>query len=68
MSAQSVRLDHVEVRSSNETRLRLRWRGKEYEVTWRHLVPYPGHRPVLPGGGETVELRVEASRELGVVT
>jgi len=67
MSAQSVRLDHVEVRSSNETSLRFRWRGKEYEVGWRQLVPYPGHRLLLLGGGETLELRLEAARELGIV-
>ena len=67
MSAQSARLDHVEVRSSNETNLRFRWRGKEYEVAWRQLVPYPGHRLLLLGGGETLELRLEAARELGIV-
>ena len=67
MAVQSVTIEDVELIESNGTILRCRARGLEFQITWRDLVPYPGHKPILPGGHATVELKLDVALRLGLV-
>jgi len=67
MAAQSVTIEDVELIESNATTLRCRARGLEFQIAWRDLVPYPGHKPILPGGHGTIELKLDVARRLGLV-
>ena len=67
MAAQSVTIEDVELIECTPTTLRCRAKGLEFQITWRDLVPYPGHKAIRPDGHGTIELKLDVARRLGLV-
>ena len=68
MPVQAVTIEDVDLIESNAKTLRCRARGLEFQIDWRDLVPYPGHKPILPGGHATIVLRLNVALRLGLVS